>query len=249
MFWSAENAKSVSWKCGLVSNAIFWPISLLGMYADHLVAEKKSHLLERCKLQPRSHLSRKERMDLLLLALFNMVFVVFFICCPLYEFAWNRAYRSCRLTEHDDWMWLEEVFLKIPVHVAIAETWFYWTHRLLHYSTWLYRNVHFVHHRFKAPTAMACVYAHPLEFAIGNILPIWLGPIVTNAHPATCYRLWFPMAILGTCKGHCGYRILGHVDQHDDHHQFFNCNYGGLYLADYLLGTTKDIASKRTKNL
>jgi len=239
---------SVSVKCGLISNAVFWATSLLGLYADHLAAEKKSPLLERCKLQPQRYLSRKERKDLILLTSFNMIFVVFFVCCPLYEYAWNWFYAGPdrhRLKELDDWIWYEEVFFKIPLHVVITEMGFYFTHRMLHSSSWLYRNVHRVHHRFPAPTAMTCVYAHPLEFAIGNIGPIWAGPILTNAHPVTCYLLWFPMAMFGTCKGHCGYRIMGHVDQHDDHHLLFNCNYGGLYLSDYLLGTAEDSRVKK----
>lgn len=239
---SLWKSASVSMKCGLVSNAVFWNVSLLCLYADRLVETKRSPLLERCKTQPRRHLSRHERRDLIALSAFNMIFVALFLCCPLFEWAWNVARAEDRLTESDAWSWREETCRKLVVHAVVTEVWFYAFHRLLHSSSWLYRRVHAVHHRFTAPTAMASAYAHPLEFALGNVAPIWAGPILTNAHPFTCYAIWFPLAMLSVCKGHCGYEILGHVDHHDDHHLFFDRNYGGLPLLDRLFGTNNGAA-------
>lgn len=68
---------------------------------------------------------------------------------------------------------------------------------MLHSSSWLCMHIHKVHHRFPAPTGMASVYAHPVEFCLANVLPIYLGPILANAHPKTCY-IWWCMSILGT---------------------------------------------------
>lgn len=80
--------------------------------------------------------------------------------------------------------------------------------------------------------------AHPLEFLVGNLLPIYLGPIITNAHPLTSY-FWFAAAIIGTCKGHSGYRIFGCADYHDEHHFYYKYIYGGIYVLDFLIGTMK----------
>mmetsp|Transcript_8135 Transcript_8135/g.11723 ORF Transcript_8135/g.11723 Transcript_8135/m.11723 type:complete len:182 (+) Transcript_8135:281-826(+) len=172
-----------------------------------------------------------------------MTFMTFCICCPLYQFLWSSIQSDeHRQTESDVWNLKEELLFKFPLHALVAEAWFYGVHYLLHYSPWLYKHIHKVHHRFKAPTAMTCVYSHPLEFAIGSIFPIYLGPMLTNAHPKSCY-LWFSMAILGTLKGHCGYRILGHADYHDEHHSFYlKNNYGGMSLSDYLLGTLAPVS-------
>lgn len=233
-----DDSQSISFKCALVSNMVFWPLSFLGFYVDYLAASGKSPLLARCKLQPDKHLSRKEKLYLILLASFNMLFVALVISCPVFEWMWDQMQGpDHRLTESDEWIWHRELLINIPLHAIVAEISFYSVHILLHSSSFLFRHIHKVHHRFVAPTAMTCVYAHPLEFALGNILPIYLGPMITNAHPLTCYLVWFPMAMTGTCKGHSGYRIMGVVDQHDAHHFYFKFNYGGMSVLDSLFGT------------
>lgn len=95
---------------------------------------------------------------------------------------------------------------------------------------------------------MACVYTHPLEFSFANALPIYLGPILTNAHPQTCY-IWWSLAMAGTCKGHSGYRILGHADYHEEHHYYNKHNYGATYLSDFLFGTLTTKEAHCDKNV
>ena len=227
---------TISLKCTIVSNVVFWPLGLLGLYIDDLAASVS--VVRQYKVQLNKHLSRKDRADLMLLAAFNMLVVTPIFCCPLFEAMWNYTQGSDRQDEADEWRWVQELLIKVPIHAIIAELWFYAVHILLHSSAILYGTIHKVHHRFTSPTAMTCVYAHPLEFAIGNVLPVFLGPALTNAHPLTCYIFWFPSAMIGTLKGHCGYRIpwLG-ADPHDDHHLYFRHNYGGMALADKLFGT------------
>lgn len=235
-----DNLSSLSFRCMLVSNFFFWISSVLGLWADHLVLTQRSPWLKSCKIQPNVVISGRDRIDLIKLTSFNMVVVAGLVCCPLYEWLWGTL-QPRRLDGCDvDWtsIWKREVFVRLPLHALAAEAGFYAFHVFLHSSPFLYRTVHGVHHRFPAPTAMACVYAHPLEFAIGNVLPIFAGPMLTTAtvHPTTCY-VWFALAILGTCRGHCGYRILGYSDDHEVHHLLFRYNYGGMCLLDRLLGT------------
>mmetsp|Transcript_15428 Transcript_15428/g.23454 ORF Transcript_15428/g.23454 Transcript_15428/m.23454 type:complete len:173 (-) Transcript_15428:219-737(-) len=166
---------------------------------------------------------------------------MFFICCPLFESLWIMIQNDGRRQEDSDaWLWHHELFVKIPIQAILTDISFYTIHYTLHQFSLLYQHIHKVHHRFVAPTAMTCVYAHPLEFAFGNIFPIFFGPMLTNAHPFTCWALWFPLATLGTCIGHCGYRIFGHYeDPHDKHHSNVQCNYGGMCISDYIFGTLK----------
>jgi sterol desaturase/sphingolipid hydroxylase (fatty acid hydroxylase superfamily) len=57
---------------------------------------------------------------------------------------------------------LAEVVLHVLALALWEEVGFYYSHRLLH-TPWLYRAVHSKHHDFHAPTALATIYAHPLE--------------------------------------------------------------------------------------
>ena len=238
---NANDTVRLSFRCSLVSNAVFWITSLFCLWADHLAyclvirgAQSKpqskltirtkalmrlSYYIKSCKLQPNRFIIGKDRIDLVRLAFINMVLVACFVCCPLFGYTWDRIINQRKIQgkPYEDFsiVWKQEVFGKLPIHALLAEVSFYVVHGFLHWSPTLYKKIHKVHHRFVAPTAMACVYAHPLEFAIGNVLPIYLGPMVCDSHPMTCY-IWWGLAMLGTCKGHSGYRIFGHKDDHEE---------------------------------
>lgn len=40
------------------------------------------------------------------------------------------------------------------------------------------------HHRFTAPTAVACMYSTPPEYLLGNLAAVALGPTLMNCHPS-----------------------------------------------------------------
>ena len=229
---------SVSFKCVVVANVFFWLISFIGLYIDSLVASNGSRWLKMAKIRPNQFISGKERRDLIMLTAFNMLIVAPLISVPVCEMLWDRMNGTQRLTEEDEWECQIELLQKIPTHFIVTEVGFYMVHIVMHSQPTLYKYIHKVHHRFQAPTAMACVYTHPLEFLVGNLLPIYLGPILTNAHPFTSY-IWFIAAIIGTCKGHSGYRIFGHADYHEEHHSYYTYNYGGMYVLDSLFGTRR----------
>ena len=127
---------------------------------------------------------------------------------------------------------------------AVIDFWFYWTHRALHWPT-LYRRVHKIHHRYKAPVAAVAVYAHPLEFLVGNVAGVLLGPVLSNCHPYTAY-LWVATSLVSTCGAHSGYTFFS-AQKHDDHHQFFNWNFGVGPMCDVLFGSQMDTPGVRPK--
>lgn len=227
---------SISLRCCLFANLAFWSASVLNVWVDHLAYTKTVPWLSELKLQKDRYLSRSELWDVVTLAGFNLLVVAPLICCPLFEWGWDSLYPSesgIRLMESSEWNWKREILL-LPVDMFVNEVSFYVAHYVMH--RWLYQSIHKVHHRFKAPCAMAAAYAHPLEFIFGNVLCIALGPIITNGHPYTSY-FYFTMAILSTCKGHSGYNFLNAVT-HDNHHQYSNYNYGVLHIGDFVMGTT-----------
>jgi 4-alpha-methyl-delta7-sterol-4alpha-methyl oxidase len=58
---------------------------------------------------------------------------------------------------------------------------FFWVHRLLHANAWLYRTVHSVHHRQKAPYSVAGAQAHPFELVFGFVMPTIAPPLLGGA--------------------------------------------------------------------
>ena len=128
----------------------------------------------------------------------------------------------------------------------LQEPVFYYSHRLLHVGP-LYRHIHKVHHEFHAPIALAAVYAHPLEFGIQNIMPLFVPYLLLRSHLFTFY-VGCVLNVLGTQMHHCGYRLPAWAfpfgapkgpqpNFHDFHHEATHCNFGILGLLDRLHGT------------
>lgn len=185
------------------------------------------------KIQPDKYLAPRELRDVVIVAAFNMIILAPFVCCPLFELMWD-AFHPVRLEQgKDPFCWQRECALFLVI-AAIAETSFYLTHMLLHQS-FLYKHIHKIHHRFKAPTALVGVYAHPLEFIFSHVFSIVIGPAIVNAHPYTT-GFCFSVALFSVCKGHSGYAILN-ATKHDDHHLHTNGNYSPLHVLDLLMGT------------
>lgn len=119
---------------------------------------------------------------------------------------------------------------------------FYYLHRLFHHPL-LYARVHKVHHEWKAPTALAAAYAHPLEEIVVNACPGLVGPLVMGPHVLS-FTAYMVFGLTITSFAHSGYSFPFanwlHLDAkyHDYHHKTFNCNYGFWWL-DWLNGTLK----------
>ena len=75
---------------------------------------------------------------------------------------------------------------------------------------------------------------------------VLLGPILTCCHPITGY-VWVMNALVSTSASHSGYGMLN-ADYHDQHHQFFDYNYGVGNMIDNLL-KTEWVGSEKWKKL
>jgi len=132
-------------------------------------------------------------------------------------------------------LWI--VVLQVVAMGLIVEVAFFSTHRWLH-TRWLYRNVHHVHHRFRAPTAWSAQYAHPFEYVLGNIVPIGL-PMVLVAPDLLTILAFGVIALLNTQLVHSGYQLpfAPWTVPHDLHHYRVTVNYGTQGLMDRLFGS------------
>jgi len=165
----------------------------------------------------------------------NLVFFSFFATIPIYQIQKSGILRGWTpmATEEDEFDVMQAVGNMI-IHALVIEFWFYWTHYVLHWPIF-YKAIHKFHHRFKAPTAVACVYANPIEFCCGNVAGVVLGPAVTNCHPYTA-AFWMAFSLVSTSMAHSGYLVFG-CDKHDLHHEHFDYNFGTNGLMDKLFGT------------
>ena len=148
------------------------------------------------------------------------------------------------------WAWL---FAAPLLYLFLHDTWFYWTHRLMH-RPWWFRRMHAVHHASRPPTAWAAMSFHPWEALSGAILFPALA-FVIPIHVGALLAVLLVASVLGTTN-HMGWEMLpgrmvrGPVGaslisaaHHELHHRNYRCNYG-LYFRfwDRLMGTDRGIA-------
>ena len=194
----------------------------------------------------RSYFTVWEWLEAILVACLNLLVFSWSVtlpCCWLWVRLHGESYDQEVSGGTLDFNWLTAAVHLIIILVVI-DFWFYTTHRVLHFP-FFYKWIHKFHHRFKAPTSVASVYANPIEFTIGNHLGVALGPVLTNCHPYLCY-FWFFFALWNTGGAHSGYRFFG-AEGHDIHHELFNYNYGVGGLMDYLCGTGYSMEKKQKR--
>ncbi|MES2493809.1 MAG: sterol desaturase family protein [Pseudomonadota bacterium] len=160
---------------------------------------------------------------------------------------WTRLYVDLRAYP----LWYAPVSLLL--YLFAHDTWFYWTHRLMHRPRW-FRAAHAVHHASRPPTAWAAMSFHPIEALTGAVvIPalVFLVPI----HIAVLALVLTIMTVMGVTN-HMGWemfpRALVHsrlgawlitASHHHRHHEHYQCNYG-LYFRvwDRLCGTDRGVS-------
>ena len=134
-----------------------------------------------------------------------------------------------------------EMAVTFSIAVLIEEFLFYYSHWVMH-TRFFYANVHKIHHSYKAPHALASLYAHPFEAFFANLIAMNLPLFICNFHLLTFY-LAINLGWMSSLIGHSGYNIpllslfIPKHDFHDLHHERFEGNYGTAGWLDYMLGT------------
>ena len=158
------------------------------------------------------------------------------------EQGWTLVYSD--VTAYPLWYLPASLLLYLAAH----DTWFYWTHRLLHRPAW-FRAAHAVHHASRAPTAWTAMSFHPLEAITGAVVipalvfavPIHVAVLglvlaIMTVMGVTNHMGWemFPRALMQSRLG----QWLITASHHQRHHQHYGCNFGLYFrLWDRLCGT------------
>lgn len=138
--------------------------------------------------------------------------------------------------------------LSLFAMLVIHDTYFYWTHRLLHLP-WFYKRWHKVHHSAPNPSPWAAFCFHPIE-ALLESLYMPLIVFTVPSHPAVLGVFLMIMTVLGVVN-HLGYELYPAIfhrnkflntiisaTNHSVHHRFNKFNYA-LYFTwwDDLMST------------
>jgi sterol desaturase/sphingolipid hydroxylase (fatty acid hydroxylase superfamily) len=148
----------------------------------------------------------------------------------------------------------------ILVVVFLHDTYFYWTHRIMHHPR-LFKYFHLVHHNSTNPSPWAAYSFHPLEGLVEGgffLLVVFLIPI----HPYSLL-LFTLFTLLFNIYGHLGYEIIpkkiltsklgkwiNTSTSHNMHHKYFTGNYS-LYFRfwDIVMKTTHKKYNERVERL
>jgi sterol desaturase/sphingolipid hydroxylase (fatty acid hydroxylase superfamily) len=95
---------------------------------------------------------------------------------------------------------------QIAVCYFCTDVVFYATHRLLHDDR-LYKMIHRQHHLFISTVPVAALFAHPIEWLLGNAAAVGAGLWLLNAPFGTCV-VWMFVALAGTTMAHSGVRYI-----------------------------------------
>jgi Delta7-sterol 5-desaturase len=146
--------------------------------------------------------------------------------------------------------------LAFPLMALMHDTYFYWTHRLMHHPA-IFKLVHLIHHKSTNPSPFAAYAFHPLEAVIeSGIFIIFVFTI-----PVHMFHLlfFFLFMIVYNIYGHLGWELypkgfskhpigkwINTSISHNQHHQYFKGNYGLYFLIwDRLMGTLREDYDKR----
>ncbi len=139
--------------------------------------------------------------------------------------------------------------------LVVEDAWHYFAHRTLH-TRWGFRKIHYLHHHYTTPFAVAASYAHPLETiftGFGTVLPV----LILRPHLFTML-VWVVVKQAQATMVHSGYQFPWRLSRflpflvsagfHDRHHRRFNRNYAPNFIwLDRLLGTAdeKELGPRR----
>lgn len=161
--------------------------------------------------------------------------------------------------------------LQFAVYFFLFDTWFYWLHRWMHKEP-VYTYVHKLHHLSTSPNLLTTISVNPLEsFINGGFVPLFTMTATLLAMPVSEQAMFLigPTNVIMGLYVHSGYEFFPRwwnrswatkwfitATFHDQHHKYFNYNFGGYTtIWDRICGTKRKkfeadfekIADRRTE--
>ena len=141
-------------------------------------------------------------------------------------------------------------FLAYPIMFIMHDTYFYWTHRIMHHKN-LFNTMHLVHHKSTNPSPWAAYAFHPLESIVE--IGIFVVFLFTLPVHTTHIIIFFILSIMYNIYGHLGWELypkgfsksfigkwINTSVNHNQHHKYFKGNYGLYFLVwDRMMGTIR----------
>ena len=144
---------------------------------------------------------------------------------------------------------LSEFFLDLSISLVIGDFLYFLQHILHHKIPFLWKKVHYVHHRFKRDVfCWAVGWAHPFEMILG-LLAVFVYPCaIRPIHPLSMWvyvSIFFGLLVeehsnhdVWWSPGHWVPAIFGGAVPHGVHHAKIRGNYGFLFAFwDKAFGT------------
>ena len=181
---------------------------------------------------------------------YSTITILIFGFIPLFFIA-NPAMKS-HTTLYDnisDYGWFY-YFLAYPIMFIMHDTYFYWTHRIMHHKS-LFNIMHLVHHKSTNPSPWAAYAFHPLESIVE--IGIFVVFLFTLPVHTTHIIIFFILSIMYNIYGHLGWELypkgfsksligkwINTSVNHNQHHKYFKGNYGLYFLFwDRIMGTIR----------
>ena len=146
------------------------------------------------------------------------------------------GWQMYRKIDSRGWAWF---VASIGIAIVVHDTWFYWTHRLMHHRR-LFKLFHRVHHESTNPSPWAAYSFAPLEAAVqAGIFPLLMFTVPMHPLAFFSFMIW---QISFNVLGHTGYeyspswlmksalgKLINTPTHHVQHHEKLRGNYG-LYF-------------------